>query len=260
MCLVGEAEHHHVVQFAAHLAVGSQGGGSVDFGTHVDKHMFAGGEGGPYATALHHLAVGTQVDGAVGHVEDGALGLGSGLDEYLGGSVGKAGVADDAVRRAERLAGAAAGDEFEIGLETLAVEQEDVVEVVNVAELLLASERGGVTPFAEVGFAAPEGDDRILVDQRLARLQPVYLGNQCIVGDEVTGDEEVVGGDDGRIFPGHIFGGDIGVAAGQQAFPLFSQGEDTHAYVGDGAGEGQGQQLEMLLGCVEENDIFHNRV
>ena len=258
--LVGEAEHHHVVQLAAHLAVGTQRGGSVDFGTHVDIGMLAGGKRCSYAAALHHLRVSAQIDGAVGHVEDGALGLGTGLDKDFGGAVGKTGVADDAVRGAERLAGASAGDEFEIGFETLAVEQENIVEMLDIPKFAGTFEGMGVAVLPEVGFTPAEGDDRLLVDERFAGIQNIDLSGQLLVGNQMAGYEKVVVGKVSRVFPGHVIGGEVGVVARQHAFPLFAYGEDTYAYVGDGPGKRQGQQFEMLLVDVEENDIFHNRL
>lgn len=258
--LVGEAEHDHVVQFAAYFTIGSQGGGSVDFGTHVDICVFAGGKGRSYATAFHHLAVGSQIDGTIGNVEDGTLGFGPGFEKYLGSSVGETGVADNPVRGAERLAGASAGNQSEIGFETLAVQQEDVIKVVDVSGLFPDRDGGRVTTLVKIGLGAPEGYDRVVVGECFAGVESVDLCRQILVGNEVAGDEEVVGGYGGRIFLGHVFGSEIGVGAGQQTFPFLAYGENPYAYVGDGAGKRQGQQFEMLLVDVEKNDIFHNRM
>ena len=66
--LVAEANHHHIVEFAAHLAVRPQRGRTIDLGAHVDVSLFASRKRGPYAAALHDFGVSADVDRAFGDV------------------------------------------------------------------------------------------------------------------------------------------------------------------------------------------------
>ena len=85
MSLVGIAEHHHIVELAAYLTPGADGGIGVYEGAHVDSRVVAYGERSAQAAALHHGGAAAYVYGASEGVERGAEHRCSLLDEDVGG-------------------------------------------------------------------------------------------------------------------------------------------------------------------------------
>lgn len=194
MSLVGKTKHDDVIQLTTYFAKGSQCGSAVDFGSHVDHDMFTGCKWSSNAASFHDFAIGSQVYGAVGDIENGTFGTGARFQKYFGCPVGETGVADDAVRVAQLLAGAAAGDQFEIGFEAFTVLPENVIEVSDAMGVLLAFDCAGISFVVEIGFAPPKCDKFSVVENGVAGIQLGNLFHQNAVWQDMAGHKQVVGG------------------------------------------------------------------
>ena len=198
MRLIAKTSHHHIVQFAAHFAIRTQRGGSVDFGAHVHVGVFASGKRGSYAAALHHLGIFAYVDGAVGNIQESPFNRSAFFDENLWRTVVENRIANHGVGAAERLRLAALGDSQEVGKQLFAVFEEYVVDESNLVGAEIHHHRRGDVAFAVVVLRASECDYRffarsgIVVAQSFAH---VKLGNQVgklSGGQYVRGNEQVV--------------------------------------------------------------------
>lgn len=229
--LVGVAVDDDVVQLAADLAPGPDGGVGVDFGTHVDGGVVADGDGSAEHGAFHDGGVAAYVDRSGGGVEDAALHPGSLFEENaVAGADNHNGVA-------QRLRGAAGGEAGEVGTEGVAVEEEYVVDVLyddGRRSRIFAAHRG-VAAACHEGVAAPEGG---------VGAEGGDSGGESRIRNNVAGHEDGIG----RVVAGRKKFGEIvlglpGVAAGEECLPLFGDGGDAEAHVGYGACIGEWQEV-----------------
>ena len=128
MALVAEANHHYIIEFAAHLAVRAERGGTVDLCAHIDVSFFAGSERSANAASLHDFGISADVDGALGDIEKSTFDPSAFFDEYFRSAVLEESIADDRVGGAEPLRLASGGKHLEVGCELFAVFNENVVE------------------------------------------------------------------------------------------------------------------------------------
>ena len=183
--LVGVAPHHHVVDFAAHLAVRADGGAAVHERAHVELGMFAQGQRAAQPAAFHHHRVATDVDGSLLHVDGGATDFGALFDEELRG------VAKQHVRGVERLGGATGSEAFEVHAQHLVVEHEDVVDMVDGQHITGEVNVGG-------NCGAAVSDFHIIGLEPLAGMERSGCGSDFGGGYHVAGHKEsIVGGNFG---------------------------------------------------------------
>lgn len=94
-------------------------------------------------------------------------------------------------------------------------------------------------------------------DESLVGAEGLDGGDKGAVGADVGRDEEVVLGHDGRIFLGQIVLCQIRISALDGLLPLLGLCHYAKAYLGNGAGEREGQQGSTHLVVVEEYDVSH---
>ena len=175
MALIAETNHHHIVEFAAHLAVWAERGGSVDLCAHIDVSFFAGGERSANAASLHDFGISADVDGAFGDVEESTFDPSALLDEYFRSAVLEESIADDRVGGAEPLRLASGGKHLEVGCELFAVFNENVVEKRQLVGSRRQVSRCGDVFLFEIVLRAAESNHLLLfaiaVAERFAQVE-----------------------------------------------------------------------------------------
>ena len=249
--LVAVPDEDGVLDLAADFAMRPERCRTVDLGADAHLGVMASGKAATDAGTLHHLDVGTDVDGTLVGVEHGALDIGSRLDEDAGG------VADDGVGRRQRLGLASGGDALKILSQHQSVELKDVVQVLDDEGQRLGIEHAGVVAGVIVMGTAVEGDEFLAHHQGLAGLQGKYLLCQLGGGDDVPCHHEVGGAACvQREFLLQVTHGEIAVGGlAEQGLPLLADGGDAHAQHGGGTCIGEWHQVLAHLVVVKQDDV-----
>ena len=254
MSLVAVAYHHGVFHLAPYLAVGSQGGGAIHLGPDAHLGIVAGGKGAAHACPLHHLDVFTYIYRAAFGVEARALDAGTFFDKYL------ARIAYHCARWRQGVRLPAGGDALIVAAQYLAVELENVPQVLDCRGGLDWRQGGGIVVVVEVLRAAVEGNELPLaVDDGLSAFQGQRLPGQLRGGDDVAGNQQVLAAQRGGELLLQVGGREIAIGAfSQQGLPLLLDGCDAYSYFGYGSRVGNGKQLLPHIVVVKDDNVFHS--
>ena len=250
--LIAVTDKDSVLDLATNLDVRPQGGRAIDLGADAHLGVMASGKASTDACALHHLDVGTDVDGAAVGVEHRTLDIGALLDKDAGG------VADDSIGRRQRLRVATCRETVKILLQHRAVEFKDIIQVTHGEGDILGKMHMGIMTGIIVMGSAVEGDELLTHHQGLALLQGQHLFGKFRRGDDMSGYHEVgCAAHMQRELLLEVTHGEvtIGGIVTEHRLPLLANGGDTHAKQGRGTCIGKRHQVLTYLVVVKENDV-----
>ena len=256
--LVGIPEHDDVVELAAGLTDGAEGGASVYLGAHVDVGMVAEGYRTTKTGAFHDLCVAADVDRTAGDVDCRAVTLRVLLYEDGLTAVLVKIRADDCVSVVKWLRDAAGCKAKEVAADEFAVEQEDIEDEPDGVEWCAVDLR--IPAYViETGHPAACGDEHpVGVYEGVAGVEVADSGNEGVVGEYVSGNKErfgVIGR--GAEFRTEIIDGVMVCGSSEGGVPFLCDGGDADAEISNGACEREREEIILTDLCIAEVKIAH---